>query len=272
MYESFLNYPKKKGKVRDIYDLGDNLLIVTTDRISAFDWVIPETTIPNKGFVLNSLSIFWFEFLGVKNHFITDNAFEVFEVPGRSMVVSKEKPLPVECIVRGYLAGSAWKDYQRTGKVCGIPLPAGLKENSRLPEPIFTPSTKVENGHDENIPVEEMRFLVGSDHDEIVRLSLEIYKKAAKYALSRGIIIADTKLEWGEGCVLIDEVLTPDSSRFWDASLYEEGKPAPSFDKQFVRDFLNKTPWKKDCPPPPLPLDVVEQTSLKYLEIHKKLV
>ncbi len=283
------NIPKakliKRGKVRDIYEVDGYLLILATDRISAFDVVLPNP-IPYKGYVLNQISVFWFKFLKdiVENHFITDdvNLFpEVFkesydQVVYRSMLVKKTKPLPVECIVRGYISGSAWKDYKRSGSVCGVKLPEGLRESDKLNEPIFTPSTKAETGHDENITFEKVVDLIGKELAEKVRdLSLEIYSKAERYARERGIIIADTKFEFGldenDNLILIDEVLTPDSSRFWPLSEYEPGKSQPSFDKQYVRDYLESLNWDKQPPAPELPEEVVKKTSEKYLEAYRLL-
>lgn len=275
----------KRGKVRDIYEVDGKFLIVATDRISAFDVVLPNP-IPYKGYVLNQISVFWFDFLSdvVKNHFLTSNVEEfpeVFkrnyeQVAYRSMLVKKAKPLPVECIVRGYISGSAWKDYRKSGEVCGIKLPQGLKESDKLEEPLFTPSTKAETGHDENITFEKVVDLIGKELAEKVRdLSLEIYIKAEKYARERGIIIADTKFEFGLDengeLLLIDEVLTPDSSRFWPLSDYEPGKSQPSFDKQYVRDYLESINWDKQPPAPELPAEVVEKTSEKYLEAYRLL-
>lgn len=276
---------KSRGKVRDIYDLEDSLLIVATDRISAFDVVMP-TPIPDKGTILTQLSLFWFDFLKdtVENHLIdTDvTAFPDSCVPyaqtlsGRSMWVRKAEPLPVECIVRGYLVGSGWKDYQKTGSVCGIALPKGLQLAERLPEPIFTPSTKAEQGvHDENIPFEEMANRLGLDLAGRVRdLTLQIYKKAAAYALSKGIILADTKLEFGlvdDRLILIDEVLTPDSSRFWPADRYRTGSHPESFDKQYLRDYLVNIGWTPEQPAPELPESVVHNTRTRYLEALERL-
>lgn len=277
----------KRGKVRDIYDLGDYLLIVATDRISAFDVVLP-TPIPNKGKILTLMTLFWFDFLKdlVPNHVVTAKVEEYPEVlkpyyellHQRSMLVKKARVIPVECIVRGYITGSAMKEYQKTGKVCGIELPSGLKEADKLPEPIFTPSTKAEKGeHDINITFEEMVNLVGREVAEKLRnLSLTIYQRASSYAESRGIIIADTKFEFGfdlktEELMLIDEVLTPDSSRFWPKELYSPGKSQVSFDKQFVRDWLKEIGWKETEPPPEIPPYVVEKTLEKYLEALFKL-
>jgi len=267
-----------RGKVRDIYHAGaDRLLIVATDRISAFDCVLP-TGIPRKGEVLTRLSLFWFELLRplTPTHFVTAEVREypaplqafAGELAGRSMVVEKAEMAPVECVARGYLAGSGWKEYQRDGTVCGIALPAGLQESDRLPEPIFTPATKAQSGHDENIPFHRMEQMVGSDLSRRLReLTLEIYARAAALALERGIIIADTKLEFGHAggrLVLADEVLTPDSSRFWPLEGYRPGGPQDSYDKQYVRDYLESAGWSKQPPAPPLPESVAQQTSRKY--------
>lgn len=275
----------KRGKVRDVYEADGYLLIVATDRISAFDVVLPNP-IPYKGYVLNQISVFWFKFLSgvVKTHFITDdvNLFpEIFkksyeQVVYRSMLVKKAKPLPVECIVRGYISGSAWKEYKKYGSVCGIKLPEGLRESDKLSEPIFTPSTKAETGHDENITFEKVVDLIGRELAEKVRdLSLRIYIEAEEYARKKGIIIADTKFEFGldenDELILIDEVLTPDSSRFWPLSEYEPGKPQPSFDKQYVRDYLESINWDKRPPAPELPEEVIKKTSDKYLEAYRLL-
>jgi phosphoribosylaminoimidazole-succinocarboxamide synthase len=274
-----------RGKVRDIYDLGESLLIVATDRISAFDVVLP-TPIPDKGKILTKLTLFWLNFLKdiVENHLITANIDEYPEVlkkhrdvlEGRSMIVRKAKVFPVECIVRGYITGSAMKEYLKTGMVCGIPLPPGLKEADKLPEPIFTPSTKAELGsHDVNITFEEMIKIVGKETAEALKeLSLKLYKTASSYAEERGIIIADTKFEFGlhDGkVILVDEVLTPDSSRFWPKESYEPGKPQVSFDKQYIRDWLKNTGWKEGTPPPEIPTEVVEKTREKYLLALKVL-
>ena len=275
----------KRGKVRDIYDVGDKLLIVATDRISAFD-VVMKNGIPAKGIVLTQISRFWFEhFAGqVENHMITDKA-EDFPAPfcdhgdvlrGRSMLVRKVNALPVECVVRGYLAGSGWKEYQQNGKVCGVELPSGLKQCSKLPEPIFTPATKAEMGeHDENISFERSAEIIGSEKAEFVRdNSINIFVKAREYAEGRGIILADTKFEWGEvdgKIILIDEVLTPDSSRFWPADKYEEGRDQESFDKQFVRNYLEEINFDKSGPGAELPEEIVENTSKKYIEAYEQL-
>ncbi len=274
-----------RGKVRDIYDLGDSILIVATDRISAFDVVMP-TPIPNKGKILTQLSAFWFDFFKdlTPHHLIGTDVRSFPEscapyrdiLEGRSMWVKKAKPLPVECIVRGYLVGSGWKDYRKTGAVCGIALPPGLRQAERLPEPLFTPSTKAAEGaHDENISFEQMARLIGADSAARIRdLSLEIYKRGAAYALEKGIILADTKLEFGllEGeLLLIDEVLTPDSSRFWPADRYRMGENPESFDKQYLRDYLVDSGWKDSDPPPELPPEVVESTTARYLEALERL-
>jgi phosphoribosylaminoimidazole-succinocarboxamide synthase len=285
LYESHIDGLRLafRGKVRDVYDLGDALLIVATDRLSAFDVVLP-TPIPYKGEVLTALSKFWFERTRhlVKNHLLQRPLSEIVPpravdtLEGRSQIVCKAKPLPVEAIVRGYLAGSGWNDYKRTGAVCGIPLPAGLREADRLPEPIFTPSTKAPQGeHDENISFAEAEKALGPDTARKVRdLSLTIYRFGAQWAEARGIIIADTKLEFGiyEGeVILIDEVLTPDSSRFWPRDQYAPGSSPPSFDKQYVRDYLTASGWNKRPPAPALPPDVVERTSEKYREALRRL-
>ena len=274
--------PSARGKVRDIYDLGDQLLIVATDRLSAFDVILP-TPIPDKGRVLTQLSLFWFDLLKdvVPNHVLSATdfpaPFDKFkdELAGRSMIVRKTQPLPIECVVRGYLSGSAWKDYRATGKICGIALPAGLRESDRLPEPIFTPATKAATGHDENIPFEQAAALIGKELAEKVRaVSLEIYRRAAAYAEPRGVILADTKFEFGllnNGLIWIDEALTPDSSRFWPAAQYNPGGPQPSFDKQFVRDYLEQIHWPKTPPGPELPAEVVAATRAKYREAFRIL-
>jgi len=274
-----------RGKVRDIYDLGDHLLLVASDRISAFD-VVLDQPIPGKGLVLTALSEFWFETTRhiVPNHLVaTDlDALPTALRPchdrlyGRSMLVRKARRIDIECVVRGYLAGSAWSEYRKTGRVAGEPMPAGLRESDRLPEPIFTPATKAASGHDENITVAEMRRLVGDAlTDQLREISLALYRFAEAYARERGIIIADTKFEFGllDGqIILIDEVLTPDSSRFWPVSEYEPGRSQPSFDKQYVRDYLSSTGWNHEPPPPPLPIEVVQRTSEKYREAYRRLV
>jgi phosphoribosylaminoimidazole-succinocarboxamide synthase len=277
------DYPCRHGKVRDIYDLGDRLVIVATDRISAFDWVLP-TAIPDKGRVLTQLTLFWLNYLGVPNHLLSADVRQMpaafaaqADVPeGRSMLVHKARVVPIECVVRGYLAGSGWKEYRQNRQVCSISLPAGLQESAQLPEPIFTPATKEESGHDINISWEQMVQITGlSVAEELRRRSLDLYRRAADYARTRGIIIADTKFEWGrlpgDEVLLIDEVLTPDSSRFWPLDQYQPGKSPPSFDKQFVRDWLETTTWDKNSPPPELPPEVVERTRAKYLEAYERL-
>jgi phosphoribosylaminoimidazole-succinocarboxamide synthase len=274
--------PVRRGKVRDVYDLGDRVLLVSTDRISAFDWILP-SGIPDKGRVLTQISAFWFERLDEEHHLITTDV-DVMDLPegtdremlaGRSCLVRKTQVVPIECVVRGYLTGSGWKEYQESGTVCGIRLPAGLTESARLEEPIFTPSTKAETGHDENISFEQMVKLVGQDlADELRGRSLKIFQQGAEYAQSRGILIADTKFEWGivnDRVILIDEVLTPDSSRFWPADQYAPGRSQPSFDKQFVRDWLVASKWDKNSPPPALPDDVVAKTREKYVEAYERL-
>ena len=275
--------PDSRGKVRDLFDLGDHLLLVASDRISAFDFVL-ENAIPYKGEVLTKLSLFWFELLGdiVPNHLITADVADLprqFEecaewLRGRFMLVRKAKVFPVECIVRGYLAGSGWREYVREGTVCGIPLPGGLRESDRLAEPIFTPSTKAAVGlHDENVAFERAAAMVGSHHAEELRsISVKLYSRARDHAASKGVIIADTKFEFGlvDGTVtLVDEVLTPDSSRFWPAETYEPGRGQMSFDKQYVRDWLERSGWDKESPPPVLPPDVVEGTSERYIQAYE---
>lgn len=278
--------PTKQGKVRDIYDLGDQLLIVATDRISAFDVVLPDG-IPNKGRVLTQISAFWFrKLVHIIDHHVVSTSLGDFPEPfrsspeifdGRSMLVKKTRPLPVECVVRGYIVGSGWNDYKKTGTICGIPLPAGLRESDRLPEPIFTPSTKAEIGlHDENISFETVIRLVGEETAVKLRdVSLSIYNEAAAFAETRGIIVADTKFEFGlddSGTIVwIDEALTPDSSRFWPLEEYTPGRPQPSFDKQFVRDYLQAIRWDKTPPGPRLPDDVIATTGRKYEEVLQLL-
>ncbi|MDR3182858.1 MAG: phosphoribosylaminoimidazolesuccinocarboxamide synthase [Planctomycetaceae bacterium] len=279
---SIPDYSPKRGKVRDIYDFGSTLLLVSTDRISAFDWVLP-TGIPDKGKVLNQLSAFWFKTLDAANHFITDDT-DALPLPvgtdktvfaGRSTLGKKCSIFPVECIVRGYLSGSGWNEYKKSGTVCGIRLPAGLRESDRLPEPVFTPSTKAETGHDENITFDQAAEIVGKNAaEELRKKSLAVFQQGAEYALKRGIIIADTKFEFGtlDGeIILADEVLTPDSSRFWAAATYEPGKSQPSLDKQFVRDYLTASGWDKNSPPPELPAEIVEKTRDKYIEALRTL-
>lgn len=274
--------PAARGKVRDIYDLGDKLLIVATDRLSAFDVVLP-TPIPDKGRVLTQLSLFWFELLRnvIPNHVLSATEFPSpfdryrDDLAGRSMLVRKARSLPIECVVRGYVSGSGWKDYRATGKICGLVLPAGLQESDRLPEPIFTPATKAVTGHDENITFEQAVSLVGKEVAERVRsVSLEIYRRATEHAEPRGVLLADTKFEFGllnNELIWIDEALTPDSSRFWPAAQYRPGGPQPSFDKQFVRDYLEGIRWPKVPPGPELPADVVAATRAKYREAYRIL-
>lgn len=284
---------QRRGKVRDVYDLGDTLLIVATDRISAFDYVLG-SGIPDKGKVLTQLSAFWFDHLGdlVPHHVLAVDVdtFPAVTRPhrdilrGRSMLVKKTDPLPIECVARGYLSGSGWKDYQRTGSVCGVALPAGLHDSDRLPAAIFTPATKAESGHDENISEAETAAIVGADLAARLRdLTLGIYERGVVHAATRGIIIADTKFEFGlaprrgggagadHELILIDEVLTPDSSRFWPADSYEPGRAQPSFDKQFVRDHLEQIGWNKQPPVPTLPDEVILRTRDKYLEAYRRL-
>lgn len=275
--------PKTHGKVRDVYDLGDKLVLVATDRISAFDWVLPNG-IPDKGKLLTAISVFWFRFLGVPNHLLSTHLADmgpefiaqadVFD--GRSLLVRKVQIAPIECVVRGYLAGSGWKEYRQTGMVCGLPLPPGLKESDRLPAPIFTPATKAKEGHDENIPLHRMQLILGEElTDELRRRSLDLYEEASSFAASRGIILADTKFEFGHAptgeLLVADEVLTPDSSRFWPADQYRPGGPQSSFDKQFVRDWLEAVGFDKQSAPPPMPPDVVERTRAKYVEAFERI-
>lgn len=275
--------PVRRGKVRDVYDLGDRLVIVATDRLSAFDWVLP-TPIPGKGRILTALTLFWLDFLRVSNHLLSTDVEEMGApfaaradvLAGRSMLVRKTKVVPFECVVRGYLAGSGWRDYRATRAVCGVALPDGLREAERLPGPIFTPATKAEAGHDENVPFDVMRREVGAALSaELREKSLAVYASASAHAAARGIILADTKFEWGtlpDGAVLlIDEVLTPDSSRLWPADQYRVGTSPPSFDKQYVRDWLETKGWDKQSPPPSLPLEVVEKTAAKYQEAFDRL-
>lgn len=282
------NYKELKlissGKVRDIYDLGDFLLIVVTDRISAFDFILPNP-IPDKGKVLNLISQFWFKKTEniIKNHFITCDEDTLpselkkykEELKGRFTIAKKAKMFPVECIVRGYLSGSAWQEYQKSGSVCEIKLKKGMKESEKFDEPLFTPSTKAESGHDINISFEEMKNIIGKEYSEKIReVSIKLYNYASSYALTKGIIIADTKLEFGlynGEIILCDEVLTPDSSRFWPLESYCVGKLQPSFDKQFVRDYLIKIGWKKEPPVPSLPEEIILKTSEKYKEAYEKL-
>ncbi|RPI13555.1 MAG: phosphoribosylaminoimidazolesuccinocarboxamide synthase [Acidobacteriales bacterium] len=273
-----------RGKVRDVYALDDRLLIVASDRISAFDYILA-TGIPNKGRILTQLSVFWFDFLSkvTPTHFLTANVDQYPEplrqyrdqLEGRSMLVKRAKMIDIECVARGYLAGSGWKEYRRTGRVCGISLPPGLKESDKLPEPVFTPSTKAQTGHDENISFEAVVGLIGQEMAERLRsLTLEIYSSAARYAENRGVLIADTKFEFGlvdDTLILADEVLTPDSSRFWPSETYNPGGPQPSYDKQYVRDYLESIHWNKQPPAPALPPDVATRTGEKYGEAYRPL-
>jgi phosphoribosylaminoimidazole-succinocarboxamide synthase len=274
----------RRGKVRDLYEVGDRLLIVATDRISAFDFVLG-SAIPDKGRVLTQLSAFWFEKMRdlVEHHLVSVNPEEYPEetrpyaadLRGRSMLARRTEPVPIECVARGYLSGSGWRDYEQSGSVCGVPLPRGLVESARLPDPLFAPATKADTGHDLNISEDEAARLVGRELvDRLRALTLELYQRGAAYAASRGIIVADTKFEFGlvDGrLLLIDEVLTPDSSRFWPADQYRPGGPQPSFDKQFVRDHLERIGWNKQPPVPVLPDDVVNRTRDKYLEAYERL-
>ena len=274
-----------RGKVRDLYSVGEHLLLIATDRISAFDHVLA-TGIPGKGKILTQLSLFWFQLLRdvVPNHLITADILQYPEalrpyssqLEGRSMLVKRAQMFPVECVVRGYLSGSGWKDYKATGAVCGIPLPAGMQESAKLPQPLFTPASKSLGGeHDENISFHEMVARIGEPAaTKLQGLSLDIYNRAAAYAAERGVILADTKFEFGvtpEGIVLADEVLTPDSSRYWPADQYKPGGPQPSFDKQFVRDYLERIQWNKQAPAPALPDDIVAKTQRKYLDAYRLL-
>jgi len=276
--------PVRRGKVRDVFDFGDRLLIVATDRISAFDWVFP-TGIPDKGRILSQISAMWFARLGVPHHLISTNLADLplpartdlASLTGRSTVARKAQVVPIECVARGYLAGSGWKEYQDRGTVCGQPLPPGLINCERLPEPVFTPATKAESGHDENIPFERMCDVVGRPLAERLReLTLALYAKGAEYAESKGLILADTKFEFGTTTdgelLLIDEALTPDSSRYWPADSYRPGSNPPSFDKQFVRDWVERSGWDKNSPPPALPEEVVQRTREKYVEAYRLLV
>ncbi len=281
---SLTGIPCRKGKVRDVYDLGDRLLMVATDRISAFDWVLP-TGIPDKGRVLNGLSAFWFRRLDAPNHVLSTDLDQAglnlpddvrASLEGRSMLVKKANVVPFECVVRGYLAGSGWREYREKGTVCGEPLPKSLRESDRIPT-IFTPATKAESGHDENVPFGVMANAVGTDLAGSLRdLSLRLYESAWSYALSRGLILADTKFEWGldtatGDLLLVDEALTPDSSRYWSEADYQPGRSQKSFDKQFVRDWLDASGWDKASPPPPLPDTIVQQTREKYIQAYETL-
>jgi phosphoribosylaminoimidazole-succinocarboxamide synthase len=284
MLQSDLPFPVRRGKVRDVYDLGETLLIVATDRISAFDCIMPNG-IPDKGKILTALSLFWFEkFRQIPNHLIATDiadypaALHPFarQIEGRSMLVKKAKVVPIECVARGYLAGSGWKEYQQSQRVCGVMLPPGLKQCDKLPDPIFTPATKEESGHDINITFAETVKRIGAPlAQELSERTLWLYQNAADYAATRGVIIADTKFEFGQlpdgKLILVDEILTPDSSRFWPADQYQPGRDQPSFDKQFVRNWLETQPWDKTPPAPALPDDVVQGTRNRYLEAYVQL-
>ena len=281
LLETDLPFPRRRGKVRDVYDLGDRLFIVSTDRISAFDWVMPNG-IPDKGSVLTRLSLYWFAQLGIENHLISDAVPDEVQpydpdsdLVGRSMVVRKAEVIPFECVVRGYLEGSGWKDYQATGQVCGIDLPKNLRQCDALPTPLFTPATKAETGHDENVSFETMSNSIGCQlANELRNKTLDVYNRGVELAKKRGIIIADTKLEWGwweNRVILIDEVLTPDSSRFWPAENWTPGRSQESFDKQFVREYLMGTSWDKNSPPPVLPESIVQQTRARYIDAYERI-
>ncbi|MFN6129174.1 MAG: phosphoribosylaminoimidazolesuccinocarboxamide synthase [Planctomycetota bacterium] len=281
LLQTHLPFPKRQGKVRDVYDLGDRLLIISTDRISAFDWVMPNG-IPDKGKILNQLSLFWFRTLGVEHHILDDTlpaSIQALDpegvLRGRSVIARKAQVVPFECVIRGYLEGSGWRDYQKTGCICGIPLPSGLRQCDRLAQPLFTPATKAETGHDENVSFETMRASLGEAvAEELKERSIAIYERGNEITRPRGILIADTKLEWGwfEGrLILIDEVLTPDSSRFWPSDRWQPGGPQPSFDKQFLREFLDQTGWDKNSPPPNLPQSIVEHTRERYLAAYEQI-
>lgn len=283
--ESTLDCPVRRGKVRDVYDLGDRLLLVASDRISAYDWVLP-TGIPDKGRVLTALSAFWFARLGVENHLISTDIDDAGldldpatreALDGRVMIGRKCEVVPFECVVRGYLSGSGWREYRRSGTVCGFPLPPGLVESDKLLAPIFTPATKAEAGHDENVSTEVMAAAIGPELAEtLASASLGLFEKASRHAEGRGLILADTKFEFGRDpktgkILLIDEALTPDSSRYWPAESYRPGGPQPSFDKQYVRDWLDASGWDKASPPPPLPEEVVDRTRSKYIQAFETL-
>lgn len=282
LVDTSLPYPKRQGKVRDVYDLGERLLIVSTDRISAFDWVLP-CGIPGKGIVLTQLSKFWFDKLTVDHHLLSTQLPAELDasgdqrqaLQGRVMVTKKAQVIPFECVVRGYLEGSGWREYQQSGEICGIRLPSGLRQCDALPEPIFTPTTKADQGHDLNVTFEEMAAQLGSDLAEQLRSrSLDVYRQGAQWAQSHGILIADTKFEWGwhgDELLLIDEVLTPDSSRFWPLDAYSPGASQASFDKQFVREWLMSSDWDRNSPPPSLPAEVIAGTQRKYLEVYERL-
>ena len=280
--DSQVNTLVRQGKVRDVYDLGDHFLMVASDRISAFDYILP-TIIPDKGRVLTQISKFWFDYFDIPNHLVSTDVHSVNlpdglhadELDGRTMIVKKCDVVPIECVVRGYLVGSGWRDYQATGEVCGIKLDEGLKNCAMFAQPLFTPATKAEEGHDENISFERMIEEIGADTaNELKEKSLDVYVRGRDYAAERGIILADTKFEWGwhDGkLILIDEVLTPDSSRFWPADQYEEGRNQVSFDKQFVREYLDSTNWDKNSEPPELPEQIVQQTREKYIDAFERI-
>lgn len=281
LLSTHLPLPRKSGKVRDLYDLGDHLLVVSTDRISAFDFILP-CGIPGKGRLLTQMSKFWFGWLGVRNHLQSTDVptglseqFDTGPLQDRVMVVEKAQVVPFECVARGYLEGSGWREYQDSQAICGNKLPAGLQQCDQLDEPIFTPATKAEEGHDENVTIGRMIADLGSDLAlQLRELTLQIYRDAAEYARTRGILIADTKFEFGlknDEVILIDEVLTPDSSRFWDAATYRPGQAQPSFDKQFVREWLSQCGWDKQSPPPRLPDEIIKQTAAKYEEAFDRL-
>ncbi len=283
MTTSLGNYPKRSGKVRDIYELGDQILLIATDRISAYDVVMPNG-IPDKGRVLTQISVFWFEYLAdvTENHLVSADLnvlsedLRSEEIEGRFMLCKKTNVVPIECIVRGYITGSGWREYKKSGSVCGIELPKGLKQCEQLPEPIFTPTTKAEQGHDENLTFDEAVDQVGKDvMDQLRDQSIELYNKAHEYASQRGILLADTKFEWGLDAdgklLLVDEVLTPDSSRFWPADDYKPGRDQASYDKQFVRNYLDSIDFNRTPPGPPLPADIVQKTREKYIEAYQQL-
>lgn len=276
--------PRRQGKVRDVFDFGDRLLIVATDRISAYDWILPNG-IPDKGRILTQISRMWFDRLAIPHHLLSmdiatlplDSDVDLAPLSGRSMIVRKTKVVPIECVARGYLAGSGWREYQTSRSVCGEPLPDGLVQSARLPEILFTPTSKAESGHDQPMTFAQVGQTIGATRARELRdRTIALYRAAAEFAESCGLILADTKFEFGETAdgelILIDEVLTPDSSRFWPADAYRPGVNPPSFDKQFVRDWLDQTDWDKNSPPPPLPDDIVEKTREKYLEAHRRLV
>ncbi len=283
LIQTNLPLPMRRGKVRDVYDLGNSLAIISTDRISAFDYVLPNG-IPQKGRILTAISLFWFNFLDIENHLLSTTIPDALStdpdtiaaLEGRTMIVRKANVVPFECVVRGYLEGSGWREYQKSGTVCGISLPNALRQCDALPEPIFTPATKAESGHDENVSFETMTASIGTSTADLLRKkSIDIYNQASEHAKSVGLIIADTKFEFGyddNTLLLVDEVLTPDSSRFWPADLYQPGQSQPSFDKQFVRSWLaEESGWDQNSPPPPLPDAVVEKTQEKYLQAQRLL-